>query len=73
MPDLKGSFRKTKDFFGFNVSSLELARQRDGEAIEKMDNHTAEFGLEFPVGLLGCEPQPMSTIITQTTLSRWRS
>ena len=50
MPDLKGSFRKIKDFFRFNVPSIELTPEREQETIEKITNYTVKFGLGAPSG-----------------------
>jgi hypothetical protein len=68
LADLRRAFRKTRDFFGFNVPLLEMPPERREEIIEKIASNVVKFGLEIPVELVGWMIQPMSTIVGQTTL-----
>jgi hypothetical protein len=64
MPFLK----KVKDFFGFQMPSLEISPERENEIIEKIAQFVSKIGMEWPVLLIGWGYVPVSTIMAQTTL-----
>ena len=64
MPLLK----KIKDFFGFQMPSMEISSERENEMIEKIAQFVSKIGMEWPVLLVGWGYVPVATIVTQTTL-----
>ncbi len=64
MPFLK----KVKDFFGFQMPSMEITPERENEIIEKISQFVSRLGMEWPVELIGWGYVPVATIVTQTTL-----
>lgn len=64
MPFLK----KVKDFFGFQLPSMEISPEREKEIIEKIAGFVSKMGMEWPVLLIGWGYVPVSTIVAQTTL-----
>ena len=60
--------KKIKDFFGFEMPSLEITPERENEIIEKIARFVSKMGMEWPVELIGWGYVPVATIMTQTTL-----
>lgn len=60
--------KKVKDFFGFQMPSMEISPERENEIIEKFAGFVSKIGMEWPVLLMGWGYVPVATIMAQTTL-----
>ncbi len=64
----KSRFGKIKDFFGFQLPSLEIAPEREDEIIEKIVAAVADYGFVFPSLLVSHMLYPVSPILVHTTI-----
>jgi len=62
------TLKKIKDFFGFQMPSMEISPERENEIIEKTARFVSRLGMEWPAILIGSGYVPVSTILAQTTL-----
>jgi hypothetical protein len=64
----KSKFEKIKDFFGFELPSLEISSEREDEIIEKIVKAVSNYGFVFPSLLVSHMLYPVSPILVHTTI-----
>jgi len=60
--------KKIKDFFGFQMPSMDITPERENEIIEKIARFVSRMGMELPVELIGWGYLPAATVVALTTL-----
>ena len=64
----KSKLAKIKDFFGFELPSLEISPERENEIIEKIIRAVKKHGFVLPSLIVSQMLYPVSSILVHTTL-----
>jgi hypothetical protein len=64
----KSKIDKIKDFFGFQLPSMEISPEREDAIIDKIVESVSNYGFVFPSLIVSHMLYPVSTLLVHTTI-----